>query len=551
MLTNLNLLHQTLERDFRSAVFPVFTIERDVEGGETGSKDVFRLQYKSSRQGLEPLLRGVLRKVAEKMFNMEVEIEVIIAPAACTLLFPLPARAGEETYLEWRLHLKPLEPKKAASAPPPVEAPTKPARPRLSFWEFHQIFMCCGSTLGENSCKGFSSPQDGIEAMIAFCGEDEEPEADLLSLRRKAQFVEAIYDPFSGEDPTSTELRVIAKALFRGVPARFVAAAWHQKDAMDTATDFWAAHNKLDNCYLWSEDYYAFSEKGNRDKCMRIPTAKESRGEEIITFISHSWDPPEQWELIMGRGCKYGSMKAAEICAVAKDLAAVHLGDYSRWGEVKLWVDKCCIPQNHPELMGWCLRLLEEFVMLSDRLLVVLTWSYFERLWCVYEWVCVLVHHEARSIVLCVDAFIRDQTLPLLVGTIKNFSLANCKCSVQSDRQLLEDKVRLYYVSQAAFEELLKFTAIALIARDMAVRRTAYGRQALKPWLQLAEECQFQDLATSLAEMTDQLEGWRHEAARNTGSLDMQTNILLRVEAWFAKSIEPMIKRRRDAAVKQ
>ncbi|CAE8614465.1 unnamed protein product [Polarella glacialis] len=132
----------------------------------------------------------------------------------------------------------------------------------------------------------------------------------------------------------------------------------------------------------------------------------------------------------MGEGCSYSAIKASEICNVAKDLAALDFGDYSRWPEIHFWVDKCCIPQAHPELMTWCLDLLEEFIALSDRLVVILSWSYFDRLWCVYEWVCFLIHNKASSIFLCVDAFVRSRTLPLLLESVKNFSLANCKCSL-------------------------------------------------------------------------------------------------------------------------
>ena len=82
----------------------------------------------------------------------------------------------------------------------------------------------------------------------------------------------------------------------------------------------------------------------------------------------------------MGKGVLYSDMKAAEVCGVAKDLAATVLGDYKKWTEIKLWVDKCCIPQTHA-LMPTCVGLLEEFIRRSDGMIVLLSWHYFERLW--------------------------------------------------------------------------------------------------------------------------------------------------------------------------
>ena len=36
----------------------------------------------------------------------------------------------------------------------------------------------------------------------------------------------------------------------------------------------------------------------------------------------------------------------------------------------------------------YCVLLLEEFIKLSDGLVVIVTWTYFERLWCVYTPPC-------------------------------------------------------------------------------------------------------------------------------------------------------------------
>ncbi|CAE8718691.1 unnamed protein product, partial [Polarella glacialis] len=66
LLTNINLFHQTIERDFRSstACFPFFVVEGK-------SETAFQLTYRSIRIGLEPLLRGVLIKVTRDMFHAD------------------------------------------------------------------------------------------------------------------------------------------------------------------------------------------------------------------------------------------------------------------------------------------------------------------------------------------------------------------------------------------------------------------------------------------------------------------------------------------------
>ena len=97
-----------------------------------------------------------------------------------------------------------------------------------------------------------------------------------------------------------------------------------------------------------------------------------------MRFLSQSWGIPKEWDALMGEG-SYAQAKATEICCVAKDIAARELGSTSRWKEVYFWVDKCCIPQGDQELTGWCVNLLEEYIIFCDGLVVLVPWTYFTR----------------------------------------------------------------------------------------------------------------------------------------------------------------------------
>merc|ERR1712046_438559 len=103
-------------------------------------------------------------------------------------------------------------------------------------------------------------------------------------------------------------------------------------------------------------------------------------------FVSHSWFPPSNWKEVMGSQCIYAEMKATEL-----QRAVVDLEEGAQKDEfiVTFWIDKCCIPQQH-DLMTLGVSLIEEFVERCEGMIVVLTWQYFERLWCVFEWATML-----------------------------------------------------------------------------------------------------------------------------------------------------------------
>ncbi|CAE8633526.1 unnamed protein product [Polarella glacialis] len=545
LLTNINLFHFKIERDFRSshAAFPVFVVEGDCETD-------FQVRYSSSRNGLEPLVRGVLIQVAKDMYHSDLTVKVLQSPA---WRGPLRIASPEDdTTVIWNLRIQPR----------PPEAQEAPGNARLrspacsfSFFDLHTMFV---------SMANSEAPSKPVAEKVAAAASRQTVVEAVLEAKCAA--INRIYDPTSGGEPTISERMDISRALFRGVPASRVAALWQDEAGMGRASQFWNPYSKLADYYTWSKDVESFRSPNF------LPLTQESLSRSLIrrsissvssflsprpaatkiTFLSHSWHQPANWDAAMGEGCSYTVIKAAEICGVAKDLAAIEFGDYTRWPEIHFWIDKCCIPQAHPELTTWCLDLLEEFIALSDRLVVILSWSYFERLWCVYEWVCFLVHNKASSITLCSDAFVRSRTLPLLLDSVRSFSLAKCKCFEEKDRQVLTQKVDTYFVSEHAFEQLLKFTAIAFIVRDMISRRadprspfvTAQGgADAISPWVELSKECGFDDLAVCFT-------SWRGDSEMGAGR-DVQTANLQKVDAWFAKEIEPLIEALKKDAVRE
>jgi len=493
LLCNLNILHHDLERDFRSAIFPVFTVESETESG-----DIFKLSYRTCRIGLAPLLRGILTRVASELYDADLRIEVLKSPDSEDA--PRRMRESEDTEVVWRMHVSGRSKELSKKVPQKLSAAT------FSFFDLHAAWAsCCRTDQIENPEIVVSSPCLLLEVL----------EGDRLTA---------------------------ARHLFRGVAAEKVASPWLSTVSLHQVSNFWSAYIKLDKYYDWSAPMAAGRRNSyamESEVCRRVP----------MWFLSHAWSQPDDWIACMGKECSYSSVKATEICGVAKDLAAIHLNNHDKWRDVHFWVDKCCIPQGHCELMCLCVSLIEEFIMLCDGLVVIMTWSYFERLWCVYEWVCFLLHRDTSSVILCASAFVRSRTLPLLITSIKHFSLENCKCQVESDRQALYKKVDAHYKNRKGFELFLKFTAIALIARDMATSRTSSGAEAIAPWIQLAKDCGFDRLARRLSTLAGLLSAWRMKASTGT-NLDVQSAILKKTQAWFQEHIDPLIKIKRFSVVK-
>jgi len=247
----------------------------------------------------------------------------------------------------------------------------------------------------------------------------------------------------------------------------------------------------------------------------------------------------------MGHKCDYGAVKATELKIVAIDIAEATGRD---WKDITFWIDKCCIPQRHP-LMPICLQHLEDFVQRCDGMVVLLSWQYFERLWCVYEWASFLVYHRPENVQICVEAFLRPSSRALYVDAIKNFSVASAKCYHEADRTVLKTKVAQYYNSEEDFENFARSTAIALVARS-ACHRASRGPKAYEadymPFVRLAQELKLTKLADALASADPGK--WRRQAlgGEMCGTLgkaakSWQKEFWDSIGRWFSAHVSPVL----------
>lgn len=644
-LLNLNQLHHNLEREFRTAVFPSFEISRvkTNHDHDQEEEEEFLLRYSSMRAGLglAPLAKGVVQKVASVLFDMQIEIEELsrveseqvermleqpLESSLATQRAPAEdedADGGDDDDaaaisqgVSWLIRIpRPPSPITPHSPPPVGNAPQQAgaatgraaeassSSPSLfSSFDLHQalcsVGRCCTSAASAVCCTVDCS---------AECAAPPSAQAALDD-------VDAAIFTARGVEIAEGERLFVAAELFRGVLASQVAGAWSEPEALERAGDFWskdllasaAAASRRQRVLERAgeqppqptEDeggggcYYAWSREVLLPRCggryYHAAAAEEwIPGWQRVLFVSHAWSPPPGWAELMGAQCRYGDVKAAEVCIAAKDLAgqasgrgaaaradAVAAGDAVRWGEVRLWIDKCCVQQGDAVQVAACVELFEEFIQLSDGVLVLPAWNYFERLWCVYEWACFTMFHEPEDVVLCADAFLRPKSLPLFLKSIRNFSLDRCQCFHAPDREILRRKVDQYYTSVQAFETFVRFTAVAFFGRCMTHRAGRASAQ-LAPWADLAEEFGFAALARELRTADQSSKRWRREAYRSASgshweeaaggkklpnrepdqptaarasSSDVQALICEKSDAWFSRHIAPLVEVARNEA---
>mmetsp|Transcript_43679 Transcript_43679/g.103089 ORF Transcript_43679/g.103089 Transcript_43679/m.103089 type:complete len:689 (+) Transcript_43679:94-2160(+) len=444
-LAHLNHLHQVIERkhDYRDCDFPVFKVERmaDMHSRE------WYLSYSSSRgDTLQDLVEGVVVELGRVLFRSAVTMRVLEIPKPnfvttwCVSISPL-AEPDLPPEQETQVSEKPNEEVKP-------EGCQQCGSSALSFHDWHAALI---SLLRPSEGKVLASTEAEKKTTTAMSWE----EAELGAIERA----------LAANPPNPADY------LMRSIPLRHVAAEWDQSLELEKSRVFWASNVGDFNDYALSR---------SRPRADR--------------FVTHAWTQPQDWQEVMGKKTSYASLKAISLALVAQDIVG------EAWSDLTVWIDKACIPQQHP-LVPTCVNLIEEFIKRCDGMIVILTWHYFSRLWCVYEWAAFLVHKPPTSVRLCVDLMLRPETVHLYTKCVRNFSVSKAECFNEADRAIVQAKIAEYYNSTEAFEKFVKGTAIALFARVTA-RPAGRGRsdeeELFQPWQELAEELGYDDLQEAL-----------------------------------------------------
>lgn len=318
--------------------------------------------------------------------------------------------------------------------------------------------------------------------------------------------------------------------LMRAVPASCVCADWFDAERFEPAARFWQAPRG-------TQAEYALSR----------PAASAQR------FVSHVWSAPPDWAQVMGPRAQYAAVKASALYYAVADLGGV-----DGWAEFSLWVDKSCIVQTDGGVKAGTVAHLEQFLRRSDGLLMLLSWDYFSRLWCVYEYSVFIALFDPRQAYVSVDAFMRPASQPRFLSALEGFSVGGAKCGVEADRPVLRAKIGTYFVSEPAFEEFAKATAIALIAIAMcrrAGRSQHVYQEDYAPWVQLAARLGYTELERALR-AADPV-AWRNSsrppglktAALGRVAADWHARYLRRLRSWCEASVYPALEKHRAACV--
>lgn len=164
-------------------------------------------------------------------------------------------------------------------------------------------------------------------------------------------------------------------------------------------------------------------------------------------------------------------------------------------------------------------------------------------------------HAPPFKVEVGLDAFLKyrpDETLPLFLKSIEDISVTKAKCAQNKDRKILEDKVMQYYrgddrrCSFAAFERFAKYTALALVAKEIIVWRGRADDKAELAWLEPVRESAarqgFKNLVLAL--QTARPATWYSECGRDEAQF---TDI---VRGWVEQVLLPTLTHERYIALR-
>ncbi|KAG8457187.1 hypothetical protein KFE25_004404 [Diacronema lutheri] len=617
LLRNLNSLHHALARTHRDAQFPTFKVEGCAADG------TLVISYASVRgELLAPLVVGILRAVSLLKVDAPLEMRRLDAPHAgydvtwaCALGAPraapaersaAPVRMEHERRMARGWHRALVE----SCCGGGQRAPRAQPAPGIiaGWWTRHARVAVAPDTAARSAGAHSGSPA-GRSPLSAW-SVSRSPNARWVPLgklsigaRSSAASHETDADSRRGDGPDDLvrdiHLRQLDRllsalpsladpgaALMRAVPCGRVAASLDDAAKLRRASTFWRTN-------VGSIDDYELS----------------APAEFAARFVSHTWQQPTDWHALMGAKCDFAEVKAAVLSTAARDLvwqrrrhidlarrksitspttvlsAALDAangarGDgpptaadgarltqraapIERWQDATLWVDKCCVAQQHP-IMVPTIALLEQFVRRCEGMIVLFTWDFFARLWCVYEWALFLVLHDAEHVQLCVDFFLNERTLPRYVEAIRAFRFADARTFYESDIELVRQRVEAMYHSIEHFERFVQLAAIVHVAVAVAKRTglthdPTSAESDLLVWAHLAAELGLAQLADVLSRARPA--AWlkhaepagRDDAFRSGGIAGDRTwraHLSTRVDSWFRRELRPLLALSRSRSVR-
>lgn len=510
-LSNINSLHTYMERDHPDARFPFVDVTYDP------TNDCINLSYLSSRVGLKSIVVGIIQEIGNRLYGLDVAFE------EQQVAEDLQQDAAKGRAVAWRITWKKI---------PGGSVPVQPisGMPMMPFPVLHDCvvktmngFRRVNPFCACQSSSGASTPQSQALRRADTQGSDD---GELMAKKDSDRKMDEVRSENLGG-------RAIHRILLRATPAHKIAAAWSDQ-CLPECQAFWKSSEGRPQDYVLSED-----------------------SSEVDVFVSHCWSQPKSWHAVMGKDVDYAEVKSTQLAIMAKDVALMNNRELYDWKDVTLWVDKSCIPQDNLELKQSCIGLIEKFIQESRHVCILFTWSYLERLWCLYEMACVLIDKEPSQVWLQIEGFVNEASFPLYLDSIRSFSLGRAKCHLAADRQVLAEKIKEGYVSAESFERLVKACALALMARSMAYRAgrsQGLHEKFYQPLVELAYELRFPDLADELKQCKPW--EWRHtmlptllrtrlgrRASMSVSASRYQNGI----NAWFNTEISPILKRmRRD-----
>eukprot|EP00037_Helgoeca_nana_P019838 m.194810 g.194810 ORF g.194810 m.194810 type:complete len:427 (-) comp25022_c0_seq1:112-1392(-) len=328
----------------------------------------------------------------------------------------------------------------------------------------------------------------------------------------------------------------------------------------------------------------------DRSTCHTPPRVTLSRATEAIdTFVSHVWHDVDFLSAMRlmnddraTRSCHgshpspslftaedvFYSLKAPGVMKGVRQLAARGLEGMSRdTAEWRVWMDLVCIDQYDSGHKAHVTRLLDDFVDQSSTMVVLLSTSYFTRLWCVYECCCFLAKHPVSHMAVYSWAFADRVTLSLerragapdalqnlsgsTVASLREFTVAGAKCSFECDREVLVGSVNELYVSIEAFERFAKFTGILMVVWGLVMSPAVYNSERYRlfatPWIELASELHFEELHAALTGF-DAVDAYKSHAT--SSNPEVCPKYIEFSQTYFDKCIGPLAEAERVRAVK-